>query len=91
MEKDNEHSKNEENMGEQDKWAKEMGIETLKVLEYPTWIPYQAKVKKDQQEEQFKKFLDMFKTLHINHPVCGGFGTSALYAKFLKESPINKK
>lgn len=36
-------------------------------------LAYPAKVKNDQQEEQFKKFLEMFKLLHINVPFVEAF------------------
>lgn len=50
-----------------------------------------AKVKKDQYEEQFKTFLEMFKTLHIDVPFVEALTQMPRYAKFLKELLNNKK
>ena len=36
------------------------------VWEYQLRISYSIKVEKDQMDDQFKKFLELFKQLHIN-------------------------
>lgn len=42
-------------------------------------------MKKDKQEEKFKKFLDVFKTLYINVPFVEALVQMPTYTKFLKE------
>ncbi|XP_039128905.1 uncharacterized protein LOC120265042 [Dioscorea cayenensis subsp. rotundata] len=56
---------------------------------YQPKLPYLAK--KDHQEEQFKKFLDLFKTLHINVPFVEALAQMPHYAKFIKEFLTNKR
>lgn len=51
---------------------------------YQPKLPYPAKVKKDQQEWQYRKFLNVFKTLHINVPFVEELSQLLRYAKFLK-------
>ncbi|XP_039135517.1 uncharacterized protein LOC120272761 [Dioscorea cayenensis subsp. rotundata] len=57
----------------------------MSVPEYQPKFPYPAMVKKDQQDEQFKKFLEMFKTLHINVQFIKALAQMAHYAKYPKE------
>ena len=68
MEKESELSRSDTVVGKQDNSTKEKGSDDVKVPVYQPCIPYLAKVKKDHHEEQYKKFLDLFKTLHINVP-----------------------
>lgn len=49
------------------------------------------KLKKDKQEEHYNKFLDVFKTLHINVPFVEALLRMPRYAKILMESPTNKR
>jgi len=55
------------------------------MIEYQPKLPYPVKIKKDKQDEKYKKFLDMFKTLHINVPFMEALAQMPRYAKFLKE------
>ncbi|XP_039145544.1 uncharacterized protein LOC120282760 [Dioscorea cayenensis subsp. rotundata] len=61
------------------------------VTEYQQKLPFSSKAKKDQQDEQYKKFIDMFKTLHINVPYVEALAQMPRYAKFLKELLTNKR
>ncbi|XP_039145575.1 uncharacterized protein LOC120282795 [Dioscorea cayenensis subsp. rotundata] len=58
---------------------------------YQPKLPYPVKVKKDQQDEQYKRFLDMFKTLHINDQFVEALAEMLRYAKFLKELLMDKR
>ena len=54
-------------------------------------IPYPAKLKKDKMDEQFGKFLELFKQLHINLPFVEALSQMPKYAKFLKDLLSNKR
>ncbi|XP_039126953.1 uncharacterized protein LOC120263114 [Dioscorea cayenensis subsp. rotundata] len=69
----------------------EQGKEKSDPLVYQPKLPYTVKVKKDQQDEQCKKFLYMFKTLHINVPFVEALAQMLRYAKFLKKLLTNKR
>ena len=62
LEKEIEFSKDEEASRKAEKWEKKKEFEAPRVPEYQPQIPYLTKVKKDQQQEKFKKRFDMFKT-----------------------------
>ncbi|XP_039126971.1 uncharacterized protein LOC120263138 [Dioscorea cayenensis subsp. rotundata] len=47
-------------------------LPTPRVPEYKPAIPYPARLKQDKEEAQFKKFLNVFKQLHINIPLVEG-------------------
>ena len=66
--KESELSNDEEASRVAEKSAEGKEVEALRVPEYKPRIPYQAKLKKEKQEEKFNMFLDMFKTLLINVP-----------------------
>lgn len=70
--------------------TKAKGKDQIAVLAYQPKLPYLTKVKKDQQDDQLKNFLEMFKTLHINIPFVEVLAQMARYAKFLKELLTNK-
>ena len=59
--------------------------------EYKLAIPYPVKLKKDHMDEQFGKFLELFKQLHINLPLVEALSQMLKYAKFLKELLSNKR
>ena len=62
-----------------------------KVHPYMPPIPYPARLKKNKDQEQFGKFLDLFKQLHINLPLVEVLSQMPRYAKFLKDLLSNKK
>ncbi|KAH7651017.1 hypothetical protein IHE45_20G029300 [Dioscorea alata] len=61
------------------------------VVEYQPKLPYPVRMQKEKQEEQLKKFLDVFKTLHINVPFVEALAQMPKYAKFLKELLTKKR
>ncbi|XP_076958661.1 uncharacterized protein LOC143634472 [Bidens hawaiensis] len=61
------------------------------VRTYVPPIPYPGRLKKQKMEEQYGKFLELFKQLHINLPFIDALKEMPKYAKFLKEVLSNKK
>ena len=64
---------------------------TQPMKEYKPTIPYPTKLKKDHMDEQFGKFLELFKQVHINLPLVEALSQMSKYAKFLKELLSNKR
>ena len=58
---------------------------------YEPPAPYPQRLKKTEHDQQFAKFLERFKTLHINMPLVECLAQMPKYAKFLKELISNKK
>ena len=58
---------------------------------YEPPVPYPQRLKKKEHDQQFAKFLERFKTLHINMPLVECLAQMPKYAKFLKELISNKK
>ena len=54
-------------------------------------IPYPQRLKKDELEKQFAKFLDIFKKLHINIPFMDALVNMPSYMKFMKKILESKK
>ncbi|XP_015165388.1 uncharacterized protein [Solanum tuberosum] len=54
-------------------------------------IPYQQRLKKKNEDEKFKKFLSVFKTLSINLPLVEALLEMPGYAKFMKELVTKKE
>ena len=52
---------------------------------YKTMVPYPSRLKQQQLDKQFAKFLEVFKTLHINIPFVDALAHMSSYAKFLKD------
>ncbi|KAJ9535384.1 hypothetical protein OSB04_un001506 [Centaurea solstitialis] len=48
-------------------------------------LPFPQRVKPKNVDDQFKKFLDVFKQLHINIPLVEALEQMPSYVKFLKE------
>ncbi|KAJ9552364.1 hypothetical protein OSB04_016409 [Centaurea solstitialis] len=57
----------------------------------PLYVPYPQRLRNQKEELQFKKFLDVFKELHINIPFVEAIEQMPLYAKFLKDMLSKKK
>ncbi|XP_031264177.1 uncharacterized protein LOC116122477 [Pistacia vera] len=53
--------------------------------------PFPLALKKQKVDQQFAKFLDIFKKLHINIPFADALLHMPSYAKFLKEILSNKR
>ncbi|XP_039135746.1 uncharacterized protein LOC120273170 [Dioscorea cayenensis subsp. rotundata] len=59
--------------------------------EYKTVIPYPSRLKQDKDEAQFKKFINIFKQLHINIRIIEALAQMPKYAQFLKELLTHKR
>ncbi|KAK8589897.1 hypothetical protein V6N12_024287 [Hibiscus sabdariffa] len=53
--------------------------------------PFPQRLKKQQQDYQFKKFFDILKQVHINLPLVEALQQMPNYAKFLKDMVSRKK
>ena len=58
---------------------------------YAPAVPFPQRLQKSKREEQFSKFLDMFKKIEINIPFAEVISQMPLYAKFLKEVLSKKR
>ena len=54
-------------------------------------MPFPQRLQKSRREEQFSKFLDIFKKIEINIPFAEVISQMPLYAKFLKEVLSKKR
>ncbi|XP_028768559.1 uncharacterized protein LOC114726160 [Neltuma alba] len=54
-------------------------------------LPFPQRFRKKDEDVQFKKFVDMFKQLHINIPFAEALEQMPKYAKFLKDVLSKKK
>ena len=54
-------------------------------------MPFPQRLQKSRREEQFSKFLDIFKKIEINIPFSEVINQMPLYAKFLKEILSKKR
>ena len=61
------------------------------VKDYTPPVPYPGRLKKQKNEEQYGKFLELFKQLHINIPFVEALAQMPKYAKFLKDILSNKQ
>ena len=62
-----------------------------KVQAYTPAIPFPQRLQKAKKEEQFSKFLEMFKKIEINIPFADATTQMPNYAKFLKDILSKKK
>ncbi|XP_027347997.1 uncharacterized protein LOC113859415 [Abrus precatorius] len=76
---------------EKDKCQEETVEKPPVVKEFIPPLPYPARLKKDKDDEQFGKFLSLFRQLHINLPFVDALAQMPKYAKFLKDLLSNKK
>ena len=58
---------------------------------YTPSVPFPQRLQKSRREEQFSKFLDIFKKIEINIPFVEVTSQMPLYAKFLKEILSKKR
>lgn len=70
-------------------------IEEIEVVQLLIWkckpsLPYLVKVRKDV-DKQFKKFLDLFKQIHINIRFVEPLSQMPKYAKFLNKLLSNMR
>ena len=54
-------------------------------------MPFPQRLQKSRREEQFSKFLEIFKKIEINIPFVEAINQMPNYAKFLKEIQSQKK
>ncbi|XP_010247916.1 PREDICTED: uncharacterized protein LOC104590859 [Nelumbo nucifera] len=54
-------------------------------------VPFPNRLKQHKLEKEFGKFLEIFKSLHINIPFADALAQMPHYAKFLKEILANKR
>jgi len=54
-------------------------------------LPYPQRFKKENEDKQYSKFLNIFKTLSINIPFLEALEQMPLYAKFMKEVLTKKR
>lgn len=62
-----------------------------RMLEYKPLVRYPTRLKQDKEDAQFKKFLNIFKKLHINIPLVEALSHIPKYAKFMKDFLTNKR
>ena len=65
--------------------------EAPKVSAYKLKVPFPARLKHQQLDQQFLKFIEVFKKLHINIPFIDALHQMPSYAKLLKEILGNKR
>ena len=58
---------------------------------YKPPIPFPQRLQRARMEEQFSKFLDMFKKIEINTPFAEALAQMPNYAKFLEDILSNKR
>ena len=58
---------------------------------YTPAVPFPQRLQKAKKEEQFSKFLEIFKKIEINIPFAEAINLMLNYAKFLKEILSKKK
>ena len=62
-----------------------------KVLAHTPTMPFPQRLQKAKREEQFSRFLDIFKKIEINIPFAEVINQMPNYAKFLKEILSKKR
>ena len=62
-----------------------------KVKDYMPAIPFPQRLQKEKKEEQFSKFMEIFKKIEINIPFVEVINQMPNYAKFLKDILSKKK
>ena len=62
-----------------------------KVPAYMPAVPFPQRLQKAKKEEQFSKFLEIFKKIEINIPFADAITQMPNYAKFLKDILSKKK
>ena len=85
-EKEEKNSQPEQLKGSNDQKKKKEGVPA-----YTPAVPFPQRLQKSKREEQFSKFLDIFKKIEINIPFAEVISQMPLYAKFLKEVLSKKR
>ena len=66
-------------------------IQKEKIPAYTTTVPFPQRLQKEKMEEQFSKFLDIFKKIEIYIPFAEVINQMPTYAKFLNEILSKKR
>ena len=61
------------------------------VQAYMPYVPFPQRLQRAKMEEEFSKFLDMFKKIEINIPFVEALAQMLNYAKFLKDILSKKR
>ncbi|KAL4271688.1 hypothetical protein GQ457_13G011950 [Hibiscus cannabinus] len=83
------HSNPQHTMGESSSESSHAQSGKSKEIRPPP--PFPQRLKKQKQDYQFKKFLDILKQVHINLPLVEALQQMPNYAKFLKDMVTRKK
>lgn len=78
-----------QNVSENATTSPKKAYEELPTVRLPP--PYSQRLRKKNDETKFKKFLDVFKQLHINISVVEELEQMASYVKFLKDILTRKR
>ncbi|XP_044474078.1 uncharacterized protein LOC123202290 [Mangifera indica] len=83
---------------EEDTLKKKVEVNIQEALEkqvpsktYSTSLPFPQRFQKAKLDQQFGKFLDVFKQIHLNVPFMEAITQMSVYAKFLKDILSNKR
>src|SRR4051812_15626179 len=93
-EKEVDPQKDDEAKDEEIEHAKEKARVDQRVKEYERkydHIPFLGRLKKQMEEKHYKKFLDIFRSLHINIPLADALEQMPKYAKYLKDMLTKKR
>src|SRR4051812_41789003 len=93
-EKEVDPQKDDEAKDEEIEHAKEKARVDQRVKEYERkydHIPFLGRLKKHMEEKHYKKFLDIFRSLHINIPLADALEQMPKYAKYLKDIVTKKR
>ena len=66
-------------------WKKKIHGKKEEVKAYEPQVPFPQRLQKARLEEQFSRFLDMFKKIEINIPFSEALTQMPLHAKFMKK------
>lgn len=77
--------------GENKQSEKPLQQQPSSIPKYKPTIPYPARLKQYKEDAQFKKFLNIFKQLHVNIPLVEALSQMPKYAKFMKDLFVNKR
>ena len=58
---------------------------------YVPLVPFPQRLHKSKMDDQFRKFLNMFKKMEVNIPFAGALAQMPHYAKFMKDILSKKR
>ncbi|KAL5578498.1 hypothetical protein UlMin_020197 [Ulmus minor] len=89
--KEHEHKRPEKKKEEREEPSTSCCIQLSPSAKYEPPIPYPQRLNKKKLDNQFDKFLEIFKKLHINIPFAEMLEQMPKYAKFMKEILSKKR